>query len=196
MICPKCQTDTLVEKSVKNAEFKLDRCDTCKGLWFDDGEVAKFIKEAPQRIQVPRSARKSKKSSCPKCKEKLFVFNYPGTLIIVDACGSCAGVWLDDKEVNEINRARKELGTPLITCPKCNYKQKKREDCVSCGIIIEKYQKQSTPDAAQRADDEATAHEEQSYADDIPGVKGKLLRFIDRSITSMWGSIQNGTKKR
>ena len=36
MICPVCRKSMLV---VEYSEIELDYCDTCKGVWFDSGEL-------------------------------------------------------------------------------------------------------------------------------------------------------------
>ena len=65
-----------------------------------------------------------------------------------------------------------------ITCPKCKTHQTKSLSCSSCGIIYEKYGEKEVSDSQES---EASFV---SYADEVPGIKGSLLRFIDEKIDS------------
>ncbi len=66
-------------------------------------------------------------------------FYYPQTLVTVDMCRECRGVWLDGGELEEIGAVRRHL------------RQEER---------LERY----AP---------------------VPGIKGSLLRFIDRAFASL-----------
>lgn len=197
MNCPKCTDSSLKETIVKKSNLKIDRCSSCKGLWFDKNEFSEILgTKAVKKLVVPNTALHNPKVKCPSCNNGLYEFFYPGTTTFIDACKSCGGIWLDNQEWKEINAAR-DISNK-ISCPKCKKLQNKSDSCVSCGIVFAKYNKinQVSSDSKEAqpmpvletATPESIPYEymEQSYADDIPGVKGMMLRFIDRSIAKLY----------
>lgn len=44
MICPRCETATLLE--LDRQGITLDRCERCRGIWLDRGELEKLIAHA------------------------------------------------------------------------------------------------------------------------------------------------------
>ncbi len=73
LVCPKCQVP--MEK-VEFARISVDRCPTCDGLWFDDGEVERLkgltgsesIDSGTNRAKAAEKAATSVlKMKCPRC---------------------------------------------------------------------------------------------------------------------------------
>ncbi len=193
MQCPKCDNSTLKRGSLSAKKLKLDKCLQCKGIWFDKGELHTLLgNKAKQGFTIPKFSAETPHTVCPCCHVSLYEFCYPGTLILVDGCKQCEGVWLDDNEWQAIRHARDESNK--ITCPKCHTRQQPAESCSSCGIVIAKYNAPS-PVAAKADLTKATASskihpsKEPSYAEDIPGLKGSLLRMIDTSISRLTKSL-------
>lgn len=183
MKCPKCQTQTMVTKTIKKFQHPLDECTDCKGLFFDRGELNALLGKRTEKIfSIPSFALKQNKCLCPKCLQPLFEFCYPGTMTLIDACKSCNGVWLDKQEWDEINVARDIANK--IDCPKCHTRQTKTNACTNCGIIFEKYfiaQNRVSKSTTEKQNE----YKRESYADDIWGLKGRLLRFIDKAIDTL-----------
>ncbi len=190
MQCPKCKDISLKTTVEKSKNIELDRCPTCKGIWFDDKELQGILgPRAEKNLAVPASARLVEDIQCPRCRTGLYEFVYPGTMTMVDACKTCNGFWLDNMEWKEIKTAR--AAGNQTTCPKCGTRQPKSDSCIKCGIVFAKYQ----PDA--RSDDTDNQPFEPATPavkpvisrnadlDDIPGVKGTLLRFIDTAIEKL-----------
>lgn len=191
MQCPRCKTTELVEKPVKGKSTRLDQCPTCKGIWFDDGEVAQIINTAAvNSLEIPSFAIRQKEVACPRCHESLYMFTYPGTMTLVDVCRQCKGIWLDDRELNEIYTSRHPREKPRITCPKCAREQPGGTECIACGIVFAKYNP-GTGARGMLASAQRKAAGQSSYADGIPGVKGGLLRFVDQSLSKLWYMIRN-----
>jgi Zn-finger nucleic acid-binding protein len=94
------------------SDLFFDRCDSCKGMWLEEGELAKTMGQKedfpePERIKSgPKSSRK-----CPKCIEitMIEVTLSPRSKLILDTCPQCAGVWLDSKELVKIQVTLREL---------------------------------------------------------------------------------------
>ncbi len=158
MNCPECNTVKLSEKSYRSGRLILDRCESCKGIWFDSGELEQVLrKHAEKSFDFPKLAYENKSRPCPKCNQALFEFCYPGTTVFIDMCKSCRGIWLDDNEWKEISLARLGKVTPAREPGK-------------------KMESPAKPD---------TSSTPETYAENIPGLKGALLRFIDKSISTL-----------
>lgn len=179
MNCPKCDSE-LRRGKVKGTTVEIDQCEGCSGLWFDDGELPALLGAAAgERVAIPPHARASTSSQCPRCNVPLAWFTYPGTARVVDACRTCSGVWLDAGEGKAL-RAALSGAADQMTCPKCGAAQPRAQSCAQCGIIITRYRDRSSePHPANVA--------AQAPEPEIPGVKGKLLRFIDNSISYFLG---------
>lgn len=200
MECPKCKGNPLVARKVKAGRIELDHCQQCGGLWFDSAELDQILgSKASARYAIPTFAFENKGCQCPRCHTSLYEFCYPGTMTLIDACKSCHGIWLDNNEWKEIAKARESR--QVTVCPACNTRQLKTASCQSCGIVFTKIEEgiNSTTDQNQlhqqseRMENSNAAknfvQEDHPYSNDeldnIPGVKGKLLRFIDRSIDTL-----------
>ncbi len=133
MKCPKCKKE--LSEKIKIGDVKIDRCSKCGGLWFEKDELrlAKD-KEAPEAKWVDFEIKdkslnwfhfdlwkdkmkfKLKKGIkyCPIDKAPLYQVNYGETLIKIDVCGICFGIWLDKGEFKKIinyvkNKAEYEM---------------------------------------------------------------------------------------
>jgi Zn-finger nucleic acid-binding protein len=112
MNCPKDATPLASERY--EADVKVDRCPSCRGLWLDAGEL--------ERIQVARErdnaavlsrmpalgfdavalaeAKAARKLACPKCGDPLGRREYGFcSQVLIDVCPRCHGIWLDDREL-------------------------------------------------------------------------------------------------
>ena len=183
MRCPKCEVSKLIEKKVKGKSFSVDFCPDCKGMWFDENELGSLLKVPARNVKVPSEAQEQD-IFCPKCEKPLHVFCYPQTMVLIDMCKECEGIWLDAKEFKEIQSVRNALKKPeppkkKMTCPKCGHEQNKAIECVKCGIIVSKYLELKD----KRVEEKKKAPKESGKYADIPGVKGSLLNFIDEQIS-------------
>ncbi|MFH1392457.1 MAG: zf-TFIIB domain-containing protein [bacterium] len=108
-ICPNCNQEIL--KKISFYKNQVDKCDKCKGIWFDYDELRKvkddkdeFLKwldidiwRKKKKLRVFSSTRK-----CPNCRKNLYEVKYGESNIKVDICNSCKGVWLDHGEFGKI----------------------------------------------------------------------------------------------
>lgn len=193
MMCPKCNSAPLRSGKAKTTQLILDQCSKCKGMWFDKGELSTLLgTRAKEHFVIPKFAATMPDAECPRCNVSLYKFCYPGTLILVDGCRQCEGVWLDNNEWKTISHSRDKSNN--ITCPKCYTLQQPTESCTKCGIVIAKYQAAADnkkPNSATKTTtttNNSTVNE-QSYAADIPGLKGTLLRMVDSTIKKLSDSI-------
>jgi Zn-finger nucleic acid-binding protein len=84
----------------------IDFCSTCKGIWFDQGELA-FYTETP--VDIPKleeaiAAGRDAGLECPKCQGRHLVeVSYiKGQPLLLDVCASCHGVFVDRGELPQI----------------------------------------------------------------------------------------------
>lgn len=188
MQCPKCKDVSLKKGVVKSRGLELERCPQCKGLWFDNSKLESLLAhKAEKNLTVPGYALEKKDEQCPRCQQNLFEFCYPGTMTLVDVCKSCKGIWLDNNEWKEINTARSVENQ--MYCPKCATRQVKSESCIKCGVVFSKFaamkESSASREKVEKTEGIKATFERESYAKNIPGIKGRLLRFIDRSIESL-----------
>src|ERR1043166_1539951 len=104
MHCPRCVGQL---EPVNYEGVDLDICRLCRGLWFDQGELAKFNKFDADFPLGPGKPVKGKHTGghCPRCGVVMHVMRYaPRAEFEVDRCSGCGGVWLDNGEIREIQR--------------------------------------------------------------------------------------------
>lgn len=181
MKCPKCTKPDLIEIKVKGRAIQLDACPGCKGLWFDRKELETLLKISVKQIKIPSGAKKQS-NLCPRCQKPLYAFCYPYTMVIVDMCEHCEGIWLDANEFKEIKSVyltseRIESQSRKIVCPKCGHAQRASSECLKCGIIFSKYR--ATPTTRQIPKKNFAKPDEWMPPDSI---KGRMLSFIDKSL--------------
>lgn len=102
--CPKCNTPTAIFNL--EADLNFDRCDECKGMWMDKGELARTSGSAndfPDSKTITSGLPSTK--NCPKCpgstKLSEVLFMRPNK-ILIDVCKQCEGIWLDSKELVQL----------------------------------------------------------------------------------------------
>ena len=111
MKCPSCSSSLA---AVKADDVLLELCSTgCGGIWFDQGELAKFDEpHEPIGQHILRALKDanvvvdhSKQRFCPKCvSHSLSRLYYDSQKDVeVDQCTQCSGFWLD---LGELHRLR------------------------------------------------------------------------------------------
>jgi Zn-finger nucleic acid-binding protein len=111
MICPACKYDMIV---VEYHNTELDYCNSCKGVWFDSGELELLLKS--QGLEEPKAffagilnsqeaASSEKKRNCPICGHKMKKTAIGGQPeILIDICRDKHGLWFDGGEVAQLIR--------------------------------------------------------------------------------------------
>ena len=106
MKCPKCRTDSMNTFSVQ--EVALERCSSCSGIWFDARELSQLLEQDARQVALLRRGRdnqelEGKKGFCPRDgSELLRVYSSINRSVIIDACASCRGIWLDGGEFEKL----------------------------------------------------------------------------------------------
>ena len=116
MKCPFCSNRL---RQVKSRSAIIDICPKCKGIWFDSGELADFIRTLTESGKIPPKkppvferrkvqtsySVKEEDRICPKCEKGLRRFNYSyDSNVFLDKCPDCGGIWTDGGEVQQIVR--------------------------------------------------------------------------------------------
>ena len=111
MICPVCKYDMTV---VEYRNIELDYCTSCKGVWFDSGELELLLKS--QGLEEPKTffagilnsqeaVSSEKKRNCPICGHKMKKTAIGGQPeILIDICRDKHGLWFDGGEVAQLIR--------------------------------------------------------------------------------------------
>ena len=111
MICPVCKYAMIV---VEYRNIELDYCTSCKGVWFDSGELELLLKswglEEPKAffdgiLNSQEAASSEKKRNCPICGRKMKKTAIGGQPeILIDICRDKHGLWFDGGEVAQLIR--------------------------------------------------------------------------------------------
>jgi Zn-finger nucleic acid-binding protein len=111
MICPVCKYDMIV---VEYRNIELDYCNSCRGVWFDSGELELLLKS--QGLEEPKAffdgilnsqevSSAEKKRTCPICGRKMKKTPIGGQPeILIDICRDNHGLWFDGGEVTQLIR--------------------------------------------------------------------------------------------
>jgi len=97
---------------VRDAGIVVDWCKTCNGLWFDMGELNRYItdKKAPENF-IKNCICTKGTLPCPVCWEPMDEVR-AGQLVI-DRCTQCRGLWFDAGEVGALKGIMSTSGGPM-----------------------------------------------------------------------------------
>lgn len=117
--CPNCKAAT-VHAFNTSEDVDLDMCDRCSGVWFEKGEIAKYMEMGQDNpdIQASLATATETDKGCPACKgSKLVEFDYaaietPEGKLRVDYCKGCEGYWLDAGEILNLEYLSTQLESP------------------------------------------------------------------------------------
>ena len=109
MKCPDCQHDL---KPVDCKGVLVHECTHCKGKWFERTELKKLIDKDDDTLRwldfdpFGKDAEQLSVASdgriCPYCLHKMQSLKYMDSLVVIDKCPQCQGVWLDPGELTKI----------------------------------------------------------------------------------------------
>lgn len=122
MDCPKCIgklnkvevkfyeiADMPTQKGARVSTLEVDQCFVCNGIWFDAGELEKYINKKLTILDSPAIDIElilefdKKIVKCPRCNVEMVKKPVPiAKNITVDFCEKCRGVWLDSTEIDRI----------------------------------------------------------------------------------------------
>jgi Zn-finger nucleic acid-binding protein len=102
LLCPKCNSPM---EQVKVEATQVDRCTSCRGLWFDaledqDIRGAEAAENLDTAAEPPKPVKGDKSTvNCPRCKTRMFrMVDRMGRRIQYESCPQCHGKFLDAGE--------------------------------------------------------------------------------------------------
>ena len=138
--CPRCTDISLVQKVATSSQgsrrrVEVDRCPNCRGVWFDAQELDDLIEDLSKLGELEITCDVGD-LHCPRCEECMSRGHYRGTMVEIDLCRVCKGIWLDPGEFKRIRAGADRL----IVCCDCGQrysvpksKAGKTIDCRNCG---------------------------------------------------------------
>lgn len=118
MQCPRCNATNFVEHNYEG--LKVDTCQSCLGVWLDEGEIAHIVYKKEKNIS-PELVREVMSNSfygipasesetilkCAKCSSEMTPINYDiSSGVIIDRCPNGHGFWLDKHELEKVQAFR------------------------------------------------------------------------------------------
>lgn len=104
--CPKCMRQ-MAQMPLEG--LSVDFCPTCKGIWFDGGELERGAGvPVGQSATVYNSRPQPTRYRCPRCSQELFerqIISDRKESLLVEQCHTCSGVFLDRGEYVAAKRA-------------------------------------------------------------------------------------------
>lgn len=106
MICPTCRKPMIV---FEYRDIELDHCISCRGTWFDEGELELLFSDqvlfSNPLLSLPDASTREAKRRCPICSKKMKkVFIGDIDSVLLDVCRYGDGIWFDAGEVNQMMR--------------------------------------------------------------------------------------------
>lgn len=123
--CPKCGIGRLARVSlqlnVRTPDGKprlelldLDQCGACNGVWFDHGELEKYLGARLTVLDSEtvgmelRDRMDREPGMCPRCEDVMKLGPAPkDESVTADYCPRCGGVWLDSGELDRLEKANR-----------------------------------------------------------------------------------------
>lgn len=116
MNCPVCRIALVV---VERDGIEVDWCLSCRGLWFDEGEL-ELLAEKSGRAIDPRDLARTDgptgqaKRRCPRCRKKMEQASTgSGAGPKIDCCPA-HGIWLDRGELGQIMSGAEHANGPVL----------------------------------------------------------------------------------
>ena len=109
MHCPVCKEPMII---VEHERIELDYCTSCRGVWFDAGELelmlesmsldtAKFNMD--HILALPEKRIKEAVRKCPLCRRKMKKVGIGhDPEVVIDVCPLEEGLWFDGGEVGQV----------------------------------------------------------------------------------------------
>jgi Zn-finger nucleic acid-binding protein len=100
LICPICRIEMI---AVERGEIELDHCISCRGLWFDRGEIELLAELTGADLSSLGSGARTGgggKRACPRCDAGLEEIAID--TLRIDRCPEGHGLWFDRGELGTV----------------------------------------------------------------------------------------------
>lgn len=101
--CPRCWVKMDREEvEVFGPNIEIDVCPKCKGIWLEENELGKIIKNRKIDDYLSKDLGTKSRSTivCPRCGGLMDIEHADD--IQVDTCLTCHGIWLDEGELESL----------------------------------------------------------------------------------------------
>ncbi len=134
MDCPKCLGKlSPVTVRISEAEsrsrgegavdrIEVDQCFVCTGVWFDRGELEKYLSRRLTIIDSPeietemRKEQDRKIGKCPRCRIDMVKKKSPrDSSVTIDVCEQCSGIWLDNTEIDKLEKTGMGIKNKILS---------------------------------------------------------------------------------
>jgi len=110
--CPKCEGK--LDLVISN-DIKVDKCVSCGGIWFDNGELHKLLTNDVNLMIDGLESSSTKEMNkqvgeCPLCHDYKLerIESKLDANLAIDRCPSCKGIWLERGELTELTLKAKK----------------------------------------------------------------------------------------
>lgn len=107
--CHRCWVEmNKKEIDVFGPNIIIDVCPKCNGIWLDEGELNKILKDRKLSNYLTKHIGTKSRSPmvCPRCGNIMDIEKAED--VEVDVCLFCGGVWLDEGELEDLKRKASE----------------------------------------------------------------------------------------
>lgn len=117
MRCPGCGSELKLEKL---DDLEVEACENCHGVWFDAGELGRFLRHHPVTLNAFNEKHSAPPENvtgtirrCPRCDRGLESYRYQySSPITIDSCPGCMGIFVGPGEVRQIQEFVSETSKP------------------------------------------------------------------------------------
>ncbi len=107
MDCPSC--DGLLEK-LDFTGFEVDRCSSCRGIWFDSGEIESYVSSRIDKSASKLSLRfeptyRSLFLHCPRCQSQTLNPGQAKGGRHLHRCSNCSGAFVPKRSLSSLDVA-------------------------------------------------------------------------------------------
>jgi hypothetical protein len=115
MECPVCKNEMII---LELNQVEIDYCSSCKGIWFDNGELELIFSAADKKniadsFHLKENLEEVRKK-CPICYKKMDKIEFENTGIIIDRCPNNHGLWFDSGELKNLLKSAEEKNNKMI----------------------------------------------------------------------------------
>lgn len=112
MNCPRC-SNPLSKQNLRGINETVETyvCNNCGGQWFENDALSKVDEIIEPTIleirRIPGKREQLETLMCPSCANGQFLGkkkNPRDTFVIMDYCPACKGIWLDQGELEAIQK--------------------------------------------------------------------------------------------
>jgi len=155
MICPRCQSGMRgAVEATPAGSVELDYCPSCRGIWFDRGELESILLQVRSDIQpigvpIPTDGpgpRRCPRDRLPMIERRLSTARLRSSIyaapsdtipdgVCIDQCPSCLGIWLDGGELGQITQAMRAPHVHPLLRPTTQPPPEQDQDKPTSGLL-------------------------------------------------------------